>query len=164
MITGKEGLLQAMIEAYTMEKGTNEFYTEASAKAIDDETKKAFAQLAKWEEEHMQYLQFLYQSIRDERETVSFENFKSNLKPETAEGAIPVSQMEKKLNESSFLDDLGALTTALEIEGKSYNFYRKLSDTAEDTNTKAFMKELMQWEQKHIEYLKLLRYRIAETS
>lgn len=164
MITEKTELLDAMIEAFIMEKGSNEFYAEASRKAIDAEAKKAFAELAGWEKEHMQYIQFLYQSMRDEREAVSFERFKDSVRPETVEGAIPIEKMKEKLEEYSFLDDLGALTMALEIEGKAYALYHRLSEQAADTNTKAFMKDMMGWEQKHIEYLKKLRYRLSETS
>jgi rubrerythrin len=165
VITGKEELLQVMIEAFIMEKGTNEFYDEASRKALDGEARKAFRQLAEWEKEHMQYIQFLYQSIRDERETMSFEDFEKKVSPETVEGAIPRKYLEEKFHERySFIDDLGALTAALEIEGKAYNFYRKLSETAEEGNVKAFMRDMMEWEKKHIEYLKSLRFRIAETS
>lgn len=165
MITGKEELLQVMIEAFIMEKGTNEFYEQASRKAYDEEAKKAFHHLADWEKEHMQYIQFLYQSIRDEREAMSFDEFEKKVKPETVEGAIPKKYLEEKYQEKySFLDDLGALTAALEIEGKAYNFYRKLSETAEDQSVKAFMGDMMQWEKKHIEYLKELRLRISETS
>lgn len=164
MITGKEGLLQAMIEAYIREKGTNEFYTKASVKATDIEAKKAFSQLAQWEQEHMQYIQSLYQSIRDEREMLSFEDFEKRIIAESVEGDIPLKELEEDIGMYSFIDDLGALVIALEIEAKAYAFYKKLSETADDTNTKAFMKEMMQKEQKHIEYLKTLRYRIPETS
>ncbi len=75
MITGKTQLLEAMIDAYTMEKGTNEFYRYAAGKAIDEEARKAFAQLAEWEHEHMLYIQYLYQSMTEDRETVSFHDF-----------------------------------------------------------------------------------------
>lgn len=165
MITGKEELLQAMIEAFVMEKGTNEFYAQASEKAREEAARKAFGQLAEWEKGHMDYLQFLYQAIRDERETMSFEDFQNKVSPETVEGAIPKRYLEERIeSEYSFLDDLGALTAALEVEGKSYNFYRRLSETAADPNTRAFLKDMMRWEQEHIEYLKSLRTRLEETS
>lgn len=148
-----------------MEKGTNEFYTMASQKAHQREARDAFHHLADWEAEHMHYIQFLYQAIRDERETMSFEDFEHKVKPEEVEGAIPKKYLEEKFEEKyAFLDDLGALTAALEIEGKAYNFYRKLSETAEDPGVAAFMKDLMNWELKHIDYLKKLRYRLTETS
>jgi rubrerythrin len=164
MITGKEDLLQAMIEAYVMEKGTNEFYKEASHKAINKVAKDAFGVLAEWEHEHMLYIQFLYQAILESREEVSFDEFKKSVMPTFVEGAIPIKEIQKKMESYEFIDDLGALTIALEIEGKAYNLYRRLSEQAPDTNTKAFMKDMMNWELKHIDYLKELRYKLPETS
>ena len=153
-----------MVEAYVMEKGTHEFYATASHTAHDEEAKKAFAQLAGWEEEHMDYIQFLYQAIRDEQEAVSFAKFNETVRPSIVEGAIPIAQLEEKPEAYIFLDDLGALTLALEIEGKACKFYLGLSDTIEDTSTKAFMKEMLHWEEEHIKLLKALRYRIPEVS
>ncbi|MDP2167363.1 MAG: ferritin family protein [Thermodesulfovibrionales bacterium] len=164
MITGKEELLQVMIEAYLMEKGTNWFYSEVSRKAVDAEAKRGFGVLAGWEREHMQYMQYLYQSIMEQREMITFEEFKKKAVADTVEGGIPLRDLEGKMEEYSFLDDLGAFTVALEIEAKAHNLYKKLSETAGDTNVQAFMKEMMKWEEKHIEYLKALRYRISETS
>jgi len=153
-----------MIEAFIAEKGTKEFYAYASIKAIDAEAKKAFGQLAAWEHEHMNYIQYLYQAITEDREMLSFEAFKEKVRPETVEGAIPLGELREKVEEYSFLDDLGAMTIALEIEAKAYNFYKKLSETVDDTNTKEFMKDMMKLEQKHLEFIKSLRFRIAETS
>lgn len=164
MITGKEDLLQAMIEAYVMEKGTNEFYKDASHKAINKVAKDAFGVLAEWEHEHMLYIQFLYQAILESREEVSFDEFKKSVMPTFVEGAIPIKELEEKIEGYEFIDDLGALTIALEIEGRAYNLYRRLSEQAPDTNTKTFMKDMMNWELKHIDYLKELRYKLPETS
>src|SRR3990172_9105043 len=119
MITGKEELLQAMIEAYIMEKGTNEFYSDASRKAFSDAAKKAFGVLADWECEHMLYIQSLYQAILDSREEISFEEFKNTVLPDVTEGGLPIKGLEAKLEKYTFLDDLGALTIDLEIEGKA---------------------------------------------
>lgn len=164
MISGKEDLLQAMIEAYVMEKGTNEFYKDASHKAINKVAKDAFGVLAEWEHEHMLYIQFLYQAILESREEISFDEFKKTIMPTFVEGAMPIKELEEKIERYEFIDDLGALTIALEIEGRAYNLYRRLSEQATDTNTKAFMKDMMNWELKHIDYLKELRYKLPETS
>lgn len=161
MITGKEELLQAMVEAFIMEKGTNEFYTEASGKANDAGVNMAFTQLAAWELEHMQYIQFLYSSIRDDRETLSFDRFREKVEPEEVEGGIPVGVIKEKLYKEG-LDDIGVIAIAIEVEGKAYNLYRRLSETASDTNTREFMREMMAWEQKHLDYVKALRRTLSE--
>jgi len=50
----------------------------------------------------------------------------------------------------------------MEIEGKAYNLYRKLSQDAEDTNAKVVFKEMMDQEVKHVEYLKKLRLKLVK--
>ncbi len=50
----------------------------------------------------------------------------------------------------------------MEIEGKAYNLYRKLSQDAADTNTKVVFKEMMDQEVKHVNYLKDLRVKLAD--
>lgn len=70
---------------------------------------------------------------------------------------IEVYAMEKGIN------DIGTLTLALEMERRAHNLYKTLSEKADDANTRAFMKEMMHGEEKHIEYLKQLKYRIPES-
>jgi rubrerythrin len=62
----------------------------------------------------------------------------------------------------SFTDEAGALTLAMEIEGKAYNLYRRLSQQAEDRNAQVVFKDMMEQELKHINYLKALKVRIAD--
>lgn len=157
MITGKEKLSEAMIKVYMMEKGMKEFYEKASRKAASEDAQRAFEQLARWEDEHMRYLQSLYQGLGDERETASFEEFKARTPGQGVEDAIPLSALEHDIGMYSFMDDHGALSVALEIKTKAFNLYEKFSESAEDSNTRTFMKEMTKREQKHIEYLEGLR-------
>ena len=46
MVTGKEDLLTALIEAYLMEKGTHDFYSGAAEKAANPDAKKIFSELS----------------------------------------------------------------------------------------------------------------------
>lgn len=154
MITGKEELLQSLIEAYIMEKGTNDFYRMASEKSLNEAAKKAFASLAEWEARHMEYIQFLYQSIQGDRDISSFEEFKKRTGAPSVEGGIPIKDLEKRIENYSLIDDSGAVSLALEIEVKSYNLYRKISETAESTNARVFMKEMMEQEQSHINFIR----------
>lgn len=157
MLTGKEDLLQSIIEAFTMEKGTREFYQQAAIAVPEGPARNAFARLAGWEYEHMLYIQFLYQSLTEDRDLLSFEDFKKNVRPEAVEGGIPVKEAKQKLEKYDFKDASEALRLALEMEAKSYDFYRRLSDKSQDTNARLFMKEMMNWEKTHIEYLKKLK-------
>ncbi len=164
MITGKEDLLQSLMEAFLMEKGTHEFYSGAATKAISTEARSAFVELSAWEETHMEFIQFLYLSIQGDRDIEGFEAFKKRAAAPVAEGGIPLEDLEKRIEQYEFIDDLGALILALEIEGKAYNLYRRMSEKASDGNAKAVFQEMMTQEMKHIDYLKEMRNRLAETS
>ena len=164
MITGKENLLQALIEAFLMEKGTKEFYADASGKSANSDAKKIFMELADWEKKHMDFIHFLYQSINGGREIKSFEEFNSRTEAPFTEAGIPVKDLEARLEKYDFIDDMGALILALEIEGKAYSLYSKLSKGAVDTNARVVFKEMMEQETRHVDYLKKLRIKLGETS
>jgi rubrerythrin len=164
MVTGKEDLLRSLIEAFLMEKGTHEFYSTAATKAMSEDARSTFRELTDWEEKHMEYIQFLYLSLQDDRDLEHFEEFKKKADAPVVEGGIPVKDLETKIENSVFLDDMGALILALEIEGKAYNLYRNLSQKASDENARVVFKEMMEMELSHIDYLKKLRNNLAETS
>jgi rubrerythrin len=162
MITGKEDLLQALIEAFLMEKGTKEFYNDASLKSKSSEAKKVFTELADWEHKHMEFIQFLYQSINEEQGLKSFEEFSKRTDAPFTEAGIPVNDLEEKIEKLTIRDESGALTLAMEIEGKAYNLYRTLSQDAIDTNAKVIFGEMMEQEVKHVERLKNLRVKLLK--
>jgi rubrerythrin len=164
MITGKEDLLQSLMEAFLMEKGTHEFYSVAASKAMSAEARRTFVDLSEWEERHMEFIEFLYLSVQGDRDIEGFDEFKKRAHAPVAEGGIPVKQLEERIEKYEFIDDLGALILALEIEGKAFNLYRGMSEKASDGNARAVFHEMMDQELKHIDYLKEMRNRLAETS
>jgi rubrerythrin len=164
MLTGKEDLIQSLIEAYLMEKGTMDFYSQAASRAIDPEAKKMFKELSSWEEKHMEFIGFLYKSIQDDRDIIGFERFSAKTEAPITEAGISIKDLDAKLEKYEFIDDMGALILALEIEGKAYTFYSKMSKSAVDANAKVVFQEMMEQETKHIDYLKGLRRRLGETS
>lgn len=157
MITGKEDLLQSLIEAFLMEKGTREFYAQASAKVAGKEAQETYKYLSTWEEEHMAFIQFLYMSVQDERDIKGFAEFSRKTEAPVTEAGIPVKDLEARLEQYTFTDDKGALDLALEIEGKAYAQYRRLAESAPDKNAQVVFREMMEQEVKHIEYLKKMR-------
>ncbi len=163
MFTGREDLLQALVEAYVMEKGTWEFYTQASEKTNIPEAKNAFQKLCDWEERHMDYICFLYEAVMDNREMKSFENFKNTTTADVTEAGIPVAGLESKVERYTIKDQMGALTLAMEIEGKAYSFYRGLHKDAADSNARIVFNEMMEQEVRHVEYLKKFRVELIES-
>lgn len=161
MLTGKEDIIQALIEAFLMEKGTKEFYSLAAEKAVNLQAKKIFAELSEWENRHMDFIQFLYQSMQGDREVKSFEQFSSKTPAPITEAGIPVKDLEAKAEKYNFKNEAEALALAMEIEGKAFNLYRRFSQNTADTNVKVVFEEMAEQEVKHVEYLKKLRLKLV---
>lgn len=157
MITGKEDLMASLIEAFLMEKGTLEFYSHASERSENADAKKMFSELAGWEKKHMDYIQYLYQAMQGNVESETFEEFNRSAKAPVTEAGIPVKDLEARIEKIEVKDEMEALKLAMEVEGKAYNLYRKLSQDAKDSNAKVVFKNMMEQEVKHVEYLKRLQ-------
>ena len=163
MVTGKEDLLQSLIEAFAMEKGTKIFYSEAADKMANAGVRKTFQELAKMEKKHMDFIQYLYQSINGDLELTGFEEFKNSIDAPVTEAGIPVKDLEEKLEKHIYDDEKGALTLALKIEGRASNIYYDLSRNASDANARIVFKVMVEQEAGHIEYLKKARAEMAES-
>lgn len=157
MLTGKEDLLQSLIEAYLMEKATREFYSKASEKMINLSAKKIFHELSLWEGKHMDFIQFLYQSVQDDRDIIGFEDFKNKVSAPITEAGISVKDLEARMEEYDFTDESMALTVANDIEKKAYELYKGLSEKAVDTNARVVFRGMMNEEKKHMDYLKKIK-------
>lgn len=160
-ITGKENLLGAFVEAFLMEKGTKEFYVTASEKSKTPEAKNMFHSLSEWEQKHMDFLQFLYQSVQGDREMQSFKDFSHRSAAPDTESGIPVTGLEKRFAKVPVNDEETALSLAMEIEGRAYNLYHRLSQSASDSGAKMIFQEMMEQEVKHVDYLKQIKQRRA---
>ena len=161
MLTGKEDLLQALVEAYIMEKGTKEFYAQAASKSSAAEVKTSFADLAAWENKHMTYIQSLYQSILDDRELEEFNTFSTKAPATVSEGGMPVKDLEKRIEKYTVKSERDALSLAMNIEAKAYNLYKGLAAKAQDDQTKVIFEEMMAQETKHMEQLTVMKKKIA---
>ncbi|KJR40746.1 rhodanese domain-containing protein [Candidatus Magnetoovum chiemensis] len=153
MITGKENIIGAIIEAYAMEKGTADFYNHLEIITDDPALKELFNTLKTWENAHISYLSHLYKSLMDERETITFEQFSQELPSTHIESGIPLNDAFALFNKKDITITSDAIKLALEIEGKAYNLYRELSQKAADTNAKVIFSDMMTQEKKHIEQI-----------
>ena len=160
MPTGKEDLLQALVEAYIMEKGTKDFYALAASKS-GAAAKKSFEELAAWENRHMVYLQSLYQSALDDRELLEFDEFSRKVPATVTEGGMPVKDLEKKIEKFTVQDEKDALSLAMNIEAKAYSFYKGLAAKALDGQTKVIFEEMMAQETKHLDEIKAMKKRLS---
>ena len=154
MVTVREDLLQALMEAYLMEKGTREFYRIASEKALRPEAQSLFQELSLWEERHMTFIQFLHEALLDNRDIVTFEEFSSRAEAPVTESGVPVRELEKRMEGHEQAGEEEILRFALEMEGKAYSLYRGLSERTADQNARIVFREMMEQEKKHIAHLK----------
>lgn len=161
MLTGKEDLLQALVEAYVMEKGTREFYAQAASKASAAEAKQRFTDLAAWENGHMIYIQSLYQSILEDRELEEFKTFSAKAPATVSEGGLQVKDLEKRIEKFTVKDERDALALALNIEAKAYAFYKDLAGKAKDGQTKVIFEELMAQETKHLNEINAIKKKLS---
>jgi len=157
MLTGKEDLLQALVEAFIMEKGTREFYTLAAAKSESNRAQNAFRELSKWEEQHMAYIQSLYQSVLDDRELEEFAAFSGNVAAPAVESSIPAKELVRQIETYTVKDERDALALAMNIEAKSYNLYKQLATRAGDREARVIFEEMMNQETKHLNQLNALK-------
>ncbi|GBD99420.1 rubrerythrin [bacterium BMS3Abin07] len=157
MIKGKEDLQEAIVEALLMEKGTRDFYGFASSKACSEPARDLFGRLSDWEDQHMRYLQFLYRSLQGDLNLSSYEEFLEKAPADFIESGIEVEEAERLFVEKDFIDDAEAIILALEIEGKAYKLYGKLSGSAVYPNARVIFDEMMLQEQKHIDELRKLK-------
>ncbi|RJQ47262.1 MAG: hypothetical protein C4538_05455 [Nitrospiraceae bacterium] len=163
MITGREDLMQSLIEAFLMEKGTREFYSHASEISKNAEARKMFSELAGWEAKHMDYIQYLYQAMQGDIEAQTFDEFNKTANAPVTEAGIPVKDLKSRIDKYEITDEMGALKLAMEVEGKAYNLYLKLSRDAKDANARVVFRDMMEQEVKHVEYLKKLRLKLGGT-
>jgi rubrerythrin len=161
MPTGKEDLLQALVEAFIMEKGTREFYRLAVARSSSADAQRTFQDLALWEEKHMAYIQSLYQSITEDRELEEFEAFSKKVASPVTESGIPVKDLEKRIERYEVKDQHDALTLALSIEAKAHKLYKDLASRSTDNEAKVIFEDMVAQETKHMEQLNALRKALA---
>jgi len=154
VISGKEDLITALTEAFAMEKGTREFYAWAEEKADNADVKKTFGELAAWEGRHMEFLQYLYQSVMEDRDIEGFAMFEQRTDASVAEGGIPLDELQAKMEQQTFMDDRGAIQLALQVEGRAYNLYHGIAQTTEDVNARTVFEEMVAQEKKHVALLK----------
>lgn len=153
MISGKESLTGAIVEALAMEKGTREFYAYASDQAKEPTARDMFVRLRDWEDDHMKYLESLYQALMNDKDLESYEQFSAHVPATHIEAGIPIKEAKEMYEKKQFAGDVDAVDFAIGIEGKAFNLYRKLSESAEDRNAQVIFAEMKAQEQKHIDYL-----------
>jgi rubrerythrin len=156
MADENEALLKSFIEAFQVKRGTKEFYLSASEKIRDKDLKKLFLLLSEDEQKHMNFIQYLYQSIQSENPIKAFQEFSEAGSFEDA-GRIPEELLSTAPEHFEVSSDADALSKAVKIEAMVFNTYQKLSQNVSDNNTKVIFSDIADQGRIHIEQLKTQR-------
>ena len=147
-----EQTIQALETALQMEIEGKEFYHKAGQTSHNPLAKKLLQRLAEEEDVHIEKVNEIYEAIKNrarwpEKET-TFKHEKSlrNVFREAIEG------MDREVKTSS--TELEALKVAMNMEDRSYSFYRSRDEEAASPTEKSFYQALTAEEREH--YLTLL--------
>ena len=142
-----EKVTQALEKALQMEIEGKEFYHKAGQRSDNPLAKELFQRLAEEEDVHMQKVNEVYEAIKSragwpEKET-TFKHEKSlrSVFREAIEG------MDREVKASP--SELEAIKIAMNMEDKSYSFYRSRSEEAASSTEKSFYQALTAEEREH---------------
>ena len=150
MLRGNESLLDSMLFAFGLEKGSHTFYTKAAEKVDDLKSKEFFYAMAEVERGHMGNIRLLYCGVENEACPISIEEFTESVPGPYVEGGKLLEHALRDLD-VAFLDEADAMKVALKQEGEAYGFYVKASKRMEDPHAKVLFDELAAEEKKHLD-------------
>jgi len=147
-----EKTIQALETALQMEIEGKEFYHKAGQTSDNPLAKKLFQRLAEEEDIHIEKVNGIYEAIKSkatwpEKETTfGYDKSLRNVFKEAIEG------IDREVKTSS--SELEALKVAMNMEDRSYSFYRSRDEEAASSAEKSFYQALTAEEREH--YLTLL--------
>ena len=154
METEQNKALEALQIAIQMEIDGKEYYEKASRSSGNQLGEELFQSLASEEDIHWQKFEEIYYSIRDKQGWP-----KTDFQPD---GGKRLRTIFAEVTERADADikvlatELDAVTTALDMENKTYDYYRNRSQGASYTAERDFFELLAAEEKEH--YLVLLDY------
>jgi rubrerythrin len=141
---GNEAMIQAVKKAMDEELRAAEFFDTAMNRTADPGAKKMFKQLAAFQRQHFQTIDFVLQSIGGgELGEPTRARFRI-IRPDTP----PVD-----LNDAQIKTDIEALEVGIEAQKKRKTTYLELAFIATTPSVAAFFNELADEEQTHLEIL-----------
>jgi sulfur-carrier protein adenylyltransferase/sulfurtransferase len=157
MLKRDSSLLDSLLFAFGLEKGSNTFYTKAAEKMDDQKSKELFYAMADIEKGHMANIRLLYCGMENEACPATLEDFIQSAEGEYIEGGKLLENALKELD-VAFLDEADAIKIAIKQEGEAYAFYTKAAKRMLDSNARVLFDNLAEEEKKHLDTLtKLLK-------
>lgn len=148
--------LEILRQATQVEREGREFYLKAAQTTQDEKGQQMFRTLASDEKNHFNLLQRQYNALKQDRRWIEFPEAKKTQidldKPLFPKGK---KALEKAVTAKS--GDLDALLFGLDIENRSYDFYRRAALETTDALGKAMFEFLAGEERGHFDIL-MMRY------
>lgn len=154
MTTEQETTLEALKTAIQMEIDGKQYYLEASQQSSNELGKKLLTSLAGEEDIHRRKFEEIYNTIRNLKEWP-----KINFEPDGGQRIRTIfAQMTEKIagDKKGKDSELDAVQNAMNMENKTFDFYKKQSETETFDAAKQFYLAVAGEEREH--YLILLDY------
>lgn len=146
----KNKLIEPVKVALNMEKDGLKFYLESVEKVSNELIKDLLTSLAKDEEEHYNSFKTIYDSFKENNNWPEEVKITANKNSKTIFEEYAAKNKEEVKDAK---DEMDIVKMALEIEKKSYNFYKKLTEKIEENNVKMFFEKLADVENEHYKLL-----------
>ena len=125
-----------------------EFYKLSAEKFAPSATKDALLDLARQEEEHVEYLKSLSEKLIDNAKEINFD-------PETLKKEVPSPGIFNwdKVDEDKVRLAVTVFSVGLNMEKDSVKFYEDAKNKVESEQSKELFDILVKWEQSHVDTL-----------
>jgi rubrerythrin len=159
MATEQDKTLGALQTAIQMEIDGKEFYLKASQASNNELGKKLLRSLASEEDLHRQKFEEIYDAIRSQKAWP-----RTDFQPDGGRGlrtifARATEEMDAKIN--TMPTELDAVQTAMALENKTYDFYKKQSQLATHDAERDFYEAVASQEGEHhrilLDYFEFLK-------
>jgi rubrerythrin len=154
MTTEQDRILEALQIAVQMEIDGKEFYRKASQESSNELGKKLLETLAAEEDIHRQKFEEIYRDIRDKNDWKEVDFQPDEGRTLRTIFARATEEMNTSLKAQA--TEIEAIKTAMDMENKSYDFYRNQSQTTNRDKVKGFYDKVAAEERGH--YLVLSDY------
>jgi len=154
METEQDKTMKALKIAIQMEVDGKEYYLKASQKSSNELGKRLLASLAAEEDTHRQKFKEIYDAIRNTKTWPE-----TNFQPDGGKSLRTIfarATAEMGSNIKTLATELDAIQTAMDMENRSYDFYRSQGENATHAAERDFYETLATEEREH--HLILLDY------
>jgi len=151
MVTEQDRTLEALQIAVQMEIDGKEYYQKASQSSDNQLGRELFQSLAAEEDIHRQKFEEIYDAIRN-RKAWPETDFQPDQGQRLRTIFAKVTE-EMGLNVKAATSELDAIQTAMDMENKTYDFYKRQSQSANYEAEKDFYEALAAQEREHHQVL-----------